>query len=92
MTALQEYDLEINPAKNFKGKVFCLLVSQCNDPEQEQLQWNQEEGTSKDNVNVISTPTSKWYDAIIFFLTHGSTPQNLYFKKCVDLGLRVAPY
>ena len=92
MTTLQEYDLEIKPTKIVKGQGLCLLAAQSNDPEQEQLQWNREEGTSEDTVNVISAPSSKWYDDIRFFLTHRFSPKNLDFKKSRDLKLRVSPY
>ena len=57
MTVLQEYDLEINPTKIFKGQYLILLVSKSNDPKKE-LQWKHEEDVSEDTLNVISAPSS----------------------------------
>ena len=91
MTVLQEYDLEINPAKIMKGQGLFLLVSQSNDLEQEQ-QWEQEEDISVDIVKVISTPTSKRYDDIRFYHTHGYAPITLYLRRHRDLRLKNAPY
>ena len=92
MTMLQEYGMEIKPSNIVKGQGLCLLAAQSNDPEKEQLQWNQEEGRSEGFVNVIFAPTSEWYDDIQFFLTHGFSPQTLDFKKRRALRLKVAPY
>ena len=45
-----------------------------------------------DIVDVISSPSSQWYDDIKFYLTHGYAPPTLYFKKCRTLRLKVSPY
>ena len=45
-----------------------------------------------DTINVISTPSSEWYDDIKFYLTHGYYPPALYFKKHRNLRLNIAPY
>ena len=91
MTAIQEYELEIKSAKRVKGKGLCLLEAQLNVPEQER-KCIHEEDMSTDTIDVISTPSSEWYDDIAFYLTHGYAPPNLDFKKCRNLRLKVAPY
>ena len=53
MVALQEYDLEINPAKIVIQQGLCLPAAQSNDPEQEQ-QWIQEEDMSIDNLTLLT--------------------------------------
>ena len=91
MTALQKYVLEIKPAKMVKGKGLYLLVAQSNKPEHEQ-QWIREEDMSVDTIDVISAPSSKWYDDIKFYLTHGYDPPTLDFKKHMKLILKATPY
>ena len=39
MTALQEYDQEIKPAKIVRGKGFFQLSSQSNDPQDQHTDW-----------------------------------------------------
>ena len=60
MIALQEYDLEIRPAKIVKGKGVCLLIAQSNDLENQQIKWEQEETIPKGSVNVIETTTFEY--------------------------------
>ena len=45
-----------------------------------------------DIVNVISAPSSKWYDDIRFYLTYGYAPMTLDLKKRRNLKLKVVPY
>ena len=92
MTALQEYNLEIKPAKIVKGKGMCLLTHQLNDPENQQVEWEQEETIPTGSVNAIETTTSEWYDHIKFFLNHGFSPETLDSKKRTVLRLKSAPY
>ena len=82
MTALQEYYLEIKPAKIVKGQGLCLLSSQSNNPEDQQTKWDQEEAVPIGSINAIETTTSEWYDHIKFFLNHGFSSQTLNSKKC----------
>ena len=74
MTTLQEYELEINLANIVKGKGLCLLITQSNEPENDQLKWEQEEAMPIGSINSIETTMSKWYDHIKFFLNHGISP------------------
>ena len=91
MLALQEYDLEINPAKIVIQQGLCLPAAQSNDPEQEQ-QWIQEEDMSIDTTDVISAPSFEWYDDIRFYLTYGYAPPTLDFKKRRTMRLKATPY
>ena len=58
MTTLQEYDLEINPAKIVRGQGLCQLTAQPNDPENQQADWEQEEATPTGFVNALETAAS----------------------------------
>ena len=77
MIALQEYDLEINPMKIFKGQGLCLISSQSNDPNIQKTNWEQEEAIPTGSINAIETTTSEWYDHINFFLHNGFSPETL---------------
>ena len=91
MSTLQMYDLEINPAKMIKQKGLCLLEFQSNNLEQEH-QWIQEEYIFADTIDIISAPSSEWYDDIKFYLNHGYASPTLDFKKHNNLRLKETPY
>ena len=91
MTVLQEYDLEIKPAKMVEWNGLCLLVAQSNIPQQER-QCIHEEDMSVDAIDVISSSSSEWYDEINFYLTDRYAPPTLDFKKCRNLRLKATPY
>ena len=69
----------------------CLLAAQSNILEQKQ-QCIHEEDIYADTIDVISAPSSEWYDDIRFYLTHGYDPLTLYFKMCMTLRLKPTPY
>ena len=92
MTALQEYDMEIKPAKIIKGQGLFQLTAQSNDPENQQTDWEQEEATPTGFVNALETTASEWYDHTNFFLHNGFAPKTLYPKKCRALRMKSAPY
>ena len=81
MTALQEYDLEIKPAKIVRGQGLCQLSAQSNDPKDQRTDWEQEEAIPTGFVNAIETVTSEWYDHVNFFLHNGFSPETLDPKK-----------
>ena len=83
--------MEINPSNIIKGQGLCFLESQYNDLEQEQ-QLIQEEDMFVDTIDVISAPSSEWYDDIKFYLTHGYAPLTLDSKKHRALRLKATPY
>lgn len=76
VTALQEYDLEIKPAKIVRGQGFCRLLSGgFNIPESEDTDHEQE-------INQISTTNSEsQYADLIFYLKNGYAPPNLSYKN-----------
>ena len=47
---------------------------------------------SANNIDVITAPSSDWYDDIIFYLIHGYAPSTLDLKKCRTLRLKATPY
>ena len=83
MNALQEYDLEIKPAKIVRGQGLCQLIAQSNDRENQQTNWEQEEATPTSFVNALETTTSGWFDHIKFFLHNVFSPKP-YIPKIVE--------
>jgi len=76
VTALQEYDLEIKPAKIVRGQGFCrLLAGGSNIPESEHEDYIEE-------INQISiTDSESQYANIIFYLKNGYAPPHLSYKN-----------
>ena len=67
------------------------MESQSNVSEQER-QCVHDEEMSANTIDVITTPSSKWYDDIRFYLIHGYAPPTLDFKKRRTLRLKATPY
>ena len=74
-----------------KGQGLCLLEAQSNNLEQEQ-QWLQEEDMFVDTIDVVSTPSSEWYDDLKFYLIHGYSRTTLDLKKYRRLILKEKHY
>eukprot|EP00253_Pinus_taeda_P031966 PITA_31966 len=76
LQALQEYDLEIKPAKIVRGQGFCrLLAGASNIPESSNTD-------QSETINQISIIDSESQDAdLIFYLKNGYAPPNLSYKN-----------
>eukprot|EP00253_Pinus_taeda_P022177 PITA_22177 len=76
VTTLQEYDLEIKPAKIVRGQGFCrLLAGASNIPESSDT--NQSETINR--ISIIDSESQ--YADIIFYLKNGYAPPNLSYKN-----------
>jgi len=76
VTTLQEYDLEIKPAKIVRGQGFCRLLAGASNI--------QEPGDTEyiEEINQISITYSKsQYADLIFYLKNGYAPPNLSYKN-----------
>jgi hypothetical protein len=91
VTTLQEYDLEIKPAKIVHGQGLCKLVTQtidsqsdnsCDDQVSEYLQ----------QVYVTLDLSNSQYSDLIYYLTHGTSPLHLDAKKKCALRLKSNQY
>ena len=70
MASLQEYDLEIKPAKLVKGQGLCKLATEALDPQNDEEGWKNEEKLFEREVLYISTSTNSWYNDLKYYLTH----------------------
>ena len=84
VTTLQEYDLEIRPAKIVRGQGFCrLLAGAFNIPESGDTDQTEE-------INQISvTDSESQYADLIFYLKNGYAPPNLSYKNKRAIRLKV---
>eukprot|EP00253_Pinus_taeda_P002829 PITA_02829 len=76
VTTLQEYDLEIKPAKIVRGQGFCrLLAGASNIPESSDT----DQPETINQASVIDSESQ--YVDLIFYLKNGYTPPNLSYKN-----------
>ena len=93
LTTLQEYDLEIKPAKLVKGQGLCKLTVEAQDTQMEQEEgWDNEVDLLQNEVLYMPTSTNSWYNDMKYDLTDGSIPNHLDAHKKRDLRLRSAQY
>eukprot|EP00253_Pinus_taeda_P007508 PITA_07508 len=76
VTTLQEYDLEIKPAKIVRGQGFCRLLAEAS---------NISESGDTDHIEEINqisiTDSKSQYADLIFYLKNGHAPPNLSYKN-----------
>eukprot|EP00253_Pinus_taeda_P012820 PITA_12820 len=76
VTALQEYDLEIRPAKIVRGQGFCrILAGASNIPE------SSDTGPTEEINQISVTDSESQYADLIFYLKNGYAPPNLSYKN-----------
>eukprot|EP00253_Pinus_taeda_P016778 PITA_16778 len=87
VTALQEYDLEIRPAKIVRGQGFCRIwVGASNIPESSDTDPTEE-------INQISvTDSESQYADLIFYLKNGYAPPNLSYKRKTAIRLKAKSF
>eukprot|EP00253_Pinus_taeda_P027025 PITA_27025 len=87
VTALQEYDLEIRPAKIVRGQGFCrILAGASNIPESSDTSPTEE----INQVNV--TDSQSQYADLIFYLKNGHAPPHLSYKNKRAIRLKAKTF
>ena len=90
---MQEYDLEIKPAKLVKGQGLCKLTAEALDLQKEEEEgWENEVDMLQREVLYIPASTNSWYNDLKYYLTHGSSPSHLDAQKRRALRLKSAQY
>ena len=93
LTTLQEYDLEIKPAKLVKGQGLCKLSAKAQDPQMEEEEgWDNEVDMLQSEVLYMPTSTNSWYNDLKYYLTHGSSLNHLDAHKKRALRLKSSQY
>src|ERR1700733_11766157 len=76
VTALQEYDLDIRPAKIVRGQGFCrILAGAHNIPE------SSDTGSTEEINQISITDSESQYTDLIFYLKNGHAPPHLSYKS-----------
>eukprot|EP00253_Pinus_taeda_P021596 PITA_21596 len=83
VTTLQEYDLEIKPAKIVRGQGFCRLLAGASNIQES----GDTEYTEEINQISITDPESKYAD-LIFYLKNGYAPPNISYKNKRTIRLK----
>jgi hypothetical protein len=91
VTTLQEYDLEIKPAKIVRGQGLCKLLTETIDTTSENADKVKD---TEDIQHVCVTPDipDSQYSDLVYYLTHGTTPSHLDFKKKRALRIKSTQY
>ncbi len=76
MRALQEFDLEIKPAKIVRGKGLCKLVAESVGLLEDDCNIFDDELYEKELFIIPDNPNS-WYTDLIFLFMHGHAPECL---------------
>jgi hypothetical protein len=88
ITTLQEYDLEIKPAKIVKGKGLCKLAVESTHDRAKEDELYQDQNLFENEVCYIPVNNDQWYYEMKYYLTHGSTPHYMEPKKKRSLRLK----
>jgi hypothetical protein len=92
MEVVQEFDLDIKPAKLVKGQGLCKLVAEAQDRINEDLGWENELALWCSEALYIPPGKESWYGKLIYLLHHGTFPENLNPKERRALRLKSAQY
>ena len=87
VTTLQEYDIDIKPAKIVRGQgFFILLAGASNIPENQ----DQDNVVQANQVSIIDSESQ--YVDLIFYLKNGYAPSNINYKNKRALRLKAKNY
>ena len=88
---LQEYDLEIKPARLVKGQGLCTFAAEAQDPQMEQDEgWDNEVDFLQNEVLYMLASTNSWYNDMKYYLTHGRSPNHSDTHKKRALRMKSA--
>ena len=92
MAVVQEFDLDIKPAKLVKGQGLCKLAVESQDQINEDPGWENELELWCGEASYISPRLESWYKNLTYLLHHGACPENLNPRERRSLRLKSAQY
>jgi hypothetical protein len=92
MGMVQEFDLNIKPAKLVEGKGLCKLAAKAQDQVNEYYGWENEMELWCGEAAYISLGLDSWYENLTYLLHHGTCPKNLNPRERKALRLKSAQY
>jgi hypothetical protein len=75
MAVVQEFDLDIKPAKLVKGQGLCKLAVEAQDQVNEDSRWENEIALWCGEVAYISPGRDSWYKDLAYLLYHRTCPE-----------------
>jgi hypothetical protein len=92
MVVVQEFDLDIKPAKLVRVQGLCKLTVEAQDQANEDLGWENEMTLWCNKVAYISPRQDSWYKYLSYLLHHEDFPENLNPRGRRALRLKSAQY
>jgi hypothetical protein len=92
MEVVQEFDLDIKPAKLVKGQGLCKLAVEAQDQENEDPRWENELALWYSEASYVYLGKNFWYGKLSYLLHHGTFTKNLNPKERRDLRLKSTQY
>jgi hypothetical protein len=92
MAVVQEFDLDIKPARLVKGKGLCKLAAKAQDQVNEDSRWENEMELWCGEASYISLGPKSWYENLTYLLHHKVCPKNLNPRQQRALRLKYAQY
>ena len=77
MEVVQEFDLDIKPARLVKGQGLCKLAIEAQDQVNEYFRWENEMALWCGKVSYISPGQDSWYKDLTYLQHHGTCPEDL---------------
>jgi hypothetical protein len=92
MEVVQEFDLDIKPAKLVKGQGLCKLAVEAQDQVNEDPGWENELELWCGEASYVSLGKESWYEKLTYLLHHGTCLENLNPRERRALRLKSAQY
>jgi hypothetical protein len=92
MAVVQEFDLDIKPAKLVKGQGLCKLEAEAQDQVKEDSRWENELALWCGEASYISPRQESWYEKLAYLLHHATCPEDLNPRERRDPRLKSAQY
>jgi hypothetical protein len=92
MAVVQEFDLDIKPAKLVKGQGLCKLAFEAQDRAIEDSGWENKIALWCGEVAYISPGQGSWYKDLTYLLHHRTCPKNLNPRERRAMRLKFAQY
>jgi hypothetical protein len=92
MAVVQEFDLEIKPAKLVKGQGLCKLAVEAQDQVKKDHGWEKEMELWGGEVTYISPEQDSWYKDLTYLIHQGACPKNLNPRERRAPSLKSAQY
>jgi hypothetical protein len=92
MEVVQEFDLDIKPAKLVKGHGLCKLATEAQDQVNEDSGWDNELMLLCREALSVPPGKESWYEKITYLPHHGTCPKNLNLKERRALRIKSTQY